>query len=126
VQQPSIASFTAAPSTINIGANSTLSWVVHGAASVSIDNGIGDVSTLTGKSVSPSATTTYTLTATNPAGSVTATATVTVIQKPVIATFVATPGIIYAGQSSTLSWSVSGATTVSLSNGIGDVSTLTS
>jgi len=75
---PAIISFSAAPSEIMAGQRSTLTWSVSGANTVSLDNGIGDVSTLTSTSVSPAQTTTYTLTATNSAGSTTAVATVTV------------------------------------------------
>lgn len=74
-----IASFTASPTTIDAGGSSTLSWSVTGAASLSINNGVGDVTGSTSTSVSPTSTTTYTLTATNSANeSVTATVTVTV------------------------------------------------
>ncbi len=78
---PTISAFTATPSTINAGQASSLAWSVSGATSVSI-SGVGDVSTLTSKSVSPGQTTTYTLTATNSAGSATASATVTVTAIP--------------------------------------------
>lgn len=74
---PEIAFFTATPSSIPAGGSAVLSWGVSGATTVSIDNGVGDVSGMATKSVSPSATTTYTLTATNSAGSSTARATIT-------------------------------------------------
>ncbi|MBL0211757.1 MAG: heparinase II/III family protein [Holophagaceae bacterium] len=122
-QPPSISSFTAAPSTITAGQSSTLSWAVSGATSLSIDHGIGAV-TGTSKAVNPGSTTTYKLTATNAAGSVTATTTVTVNpapQPPTISNFAATPPTITAGQSSTLSWAVSGATSLSIDNGVGAV-----
>ncbi len=41
--------------------------------------------------------------------------------KPVINSFIATPAEIQPGQSSTLSWNVSGATSISIDNGIGTV-----
>ena len=75
---PTITSFTATPSTVTSGQLATLSWTVSGATTVSIDNGIGDVSNVTSKSVSPTQPTTYTLTATNSGGSVTARVTVNV------------------------------------------------
>ncbi len=78
VAAPSILSFSAAPAAITAGQTSLLSWSVNGATSVSIDNGIGDVSGLTSRPVSPALTTTYTLTASNSGGSVTARATVAV------------------------------------------------
>ncbi|MCU1232338.1 MAG: Allergen V5/Tpx family protein [Candidatus Solibacter sp.] len=78
VQPPTILSFSAAPASIVTGAASTLSWSVNGATTITIDNGLGDVSGLTSKAVSPNQTTAYTLTATNSAGSVTARTTVAV------------------------------------------------
>jgi uncharacterized protein YkwD len=76
-QAPQIASFTANPNTIQPGQQSTLSWSVTGAASLSIDNGVG---TVTGNSItlSPAQTTTYRLVASNQYGSTSATVTVTV------------------------------------------------
>ncbi len=127
-QSPTITSFTATPPTLTVGQSSTLSWTVLGATSLSIDSGVGTV-TGTSTVVSPGATTTYTLTATNATGSVTATATVTVNpapQPPTISSFIATPSTIIVGQSSTLSWAVSGATSLSIDNGVGDVTGTTS
>lgn len=45
---------------------------------------------------------------------------------PVIASFVASPATITAGSSTTLSWSVSGANTISIDNGVGTISGATS
>ena len=75
---PTISSFTASPAKINLGQVSTLSWVVSGATSISINNGVGDVSSLLSKTVSPGQTTTYTVTASNTGGTSSATVTVTV------------------------------------------------
>jgi hypothetical protein len=119
VPPPVISSFTATPSLISNAQASTLAWTVSGASTLSIDNGVGLV-VGNSISVSPTSTTTYTLTATNPAGVVvTAQTTVTVVLAPIIASFVATPAEIGLNQSSTLSWSVIGATSISLDNGIG-------
>src|ERR1700694_112428 len=65
---PIITAFTATPATIVAGQAATLSWTVSGASSVSLDNGIGNVTNVTSKSVAPAQSTTYTLTATNSAG----------------------------------------------------------
>jgi uncharacterized protein YkwD/single-stranded DNA-binding protein len=81
---PAISSFTATPSAITAGQTATLSWSVSGATTISIDNGVGDVSALTSKAVSPTQTTTYRLTATNSAGSASAPATVTVTAAPAV------------------------------------------
>ena len=123
---PVIASFTASPAVLAAGATSTLSWSVTGAASLSIDQGVGAV---TGNSrvVQPAASTTYTLTATNAAGSATKTVLVTVTPAvPVIAGFTATPPAISVGQSSALAWSVTGATALSIDQGVGVVTGATS
>jgi uncharacterized protein YkwD len=73
-----INAFSATPQTITAGQSVTLSWSVSGATSISLNNGIGDVTYLTSKAVTPTATTTYTLTAKNANGSTTKSITVTV------------------------------------------------
>ncbi len=78
VQPPSILSFSANPSTVAAGQSATLAWSVNAANSVTIDNGVGNVTGTTSTTVQPAQTVTYTLTATNTAGSVTASVTVTV------------------------------------------------
>jgi PKD repeat protein len=78
IQRPVISSFTAVPTSILAGQSTTLSWDVAGATSLSINQGIGDVTGASQRVVSPSTTTGYTLTATNLSGSVTASAEVTV------------------------------------------------
>ncbi len=75
---PIINIFSANPSTINQGENSTLTWSVSDADTVNITPWVGTVASSDSTSVSPAVTTTYTLIATNSAGSVTATTTVTV------------------------------------------------
>jgi PKD repeat protein len=119
---PVIASFAATPASIVVGASATLAWSVTGATSISIDNGIGAV-TGTSAVVTPTTTTTYTLTATNAGGPATSTATVTVtpFPVPVIASFTAAPSTIARGASSTLAWAVTGATSLSIDNGVGTV-----
>ena len=119
---PMISSFTATPSTITSGGSSTMTWSVTGATSLSINQGVGAV-TGTNASVSPTTTTTYTLTATNSAGTVTANTTVTVSNPtaPAISSFTATPSTISSGGSSTLSWSVTGATSLLINQGVGAV-----
>lgn len=78
---PSISGFRASPVSIAPGQSSVLSWAVTGADSLGLDHGIGAV-TGSSRTVTPSATTTYTLTATNTVGSRTAQATVTVAGTP--------------------------------------------
>jgi uncharacterized protein YkwD len=79
IPAPTINSFTANPSSITAGQSTTLMWNVSGSnVTLSIDNGVGNVSNVTSAVVQPAQTTTYTLTATNSGGSTTARATVTV------------------------------------------------
>ena len=117
--------FTATPSSIAAGQSSTLAWNVPNATSVSI-SGVGSGLNPAGTaSVSPTTTTTYTLTATGASGqTVTASVTVTVgASKPAIIRFAASPTNIIKGQSSLLSWTTTGASTVSINNGVGSVAT---
>lgn len=80
-----IVSFTAAPPTIRLGDSATLAWATEGAASVSIDHGVGTQPPSGTTSVKPSTTTTYTLTAFQGAtGSTTQTLTVEVLTGAVI------------------------------------------
>ena len=124
---PTINSFTASPASITSGGSSTLTWNVFGAAEVSIDHAIGDVTPAGTRTVAPSTTTTYTLTATNEADTVTARARVTVsgappppppsVGLPVISLFTANPASITPGNSSMLSWLVSDADTATITYG---------
>jgi Putative Ig domain len=120
---PTIASFTANPTSIGSGKNSTLSWSTSGATAISISPGTFSSTLASGSTtVAPTATTTYTLTATNSSGSATSTATVTVStgttdSKPTITSFVAAPTTINSGSSSTLNWIVSGATSIAITPG---------
>lgn len=134
---PVISAFSASPAAITSGQSSVLSWSVAGVDTVSIDNGLGSQSSASSSSatVSPTQTTTYTITAVNYIGTTTAQTTVTVtsssggggggggggstINPPAISSFSASPTSISAGQSSTLSWSLTGASRVSISPDVG-------
>jgi len=121
-----IVQFTANPATIQPGQQTTLTWVVDNAASVAISPAVGNVDARSGSvSVSPTATTTYTLTATNATGSVNASQTVTVgaaqAGNPQIIRFEASPLNIAPGQQSTLSWTTTGASTVTITPNVGSV-----
>ena len=76
--KPTINSFTASPTSINQGQQTTLSWDVSGATTVTIEPGIGTSGPTGSLQLSPTADTTYTLTATNNAGSTTGSVKVTV------------------------------------------------
>jgi hypothetical protein len=127
-----IAEFSASPPKISAGQSATLRWSVSGATTVSIDRGIGNVALTGSRAVTPIATTIYTLTATNEAGmSTTATTQVAVTSQtatnipatniPTINYFTADPSNIALGDSITLRWSVSNATSIYIDNGIGAV-----
>jgi phospholipase C len=107
---------SAQPQSITPGSSAVLTWTSSNASSLSIDNGIGAVQLNGSVSVTPSQTTTFHATASGPGGTAQAMATVTVGQSTV--QFSASPSAITFGQSSTLSWSAPGATTVEI-QGVG-------
>lgn len=117
---PTIGSFSASPAALTAGSSTTLSWSTSGATSVTITPGSFASTSASGSvALSPTATTTYTLTATNSTGSASATTTVTVTQPnlPVIGSFTANPASIVLGGISSLSWSTSGAATITITPG---------
>ncbi len=118
--QPMINSFTASPMTIAPGEVTTLSWETVNATSVDIDQGVLTGGQPTGTiMVSPTANTTYTLTAKGADGS-TVTAMVTVMVQvggPVIDSFTASPMMIFEGQTVTLNWQTTDATSVDIDQG---------
>lgn len=91
--------FDAEPRLIPPGGSTTLVWNAGDATSVSIDNGIGSVSSRDSAIVSPAATTTYTLRATGPSGTETLRVTVVVSW---IKGFFFDPTTIGVGQTSNL------------------------
>src|ERR1035437_3919589 len=127
---PVVGAFTASPASITAGQTSALSWSIAGAVTVSIDNGVGSQSSLSSgtTNVSPAQTTTDTLTAANTNGTSTAQTTVavtapsggggggggSVITPPTIGSFRVSPASILAGQSSIMSWSLTGASKVNI------------
>ncbi len=121
--EPVISNFSANPARITAGGTSILSWSVLDASSIIID-GIGRVGSSGSISVSPKTTTVFTLHASNAAGRSTATSRVEVVQKiqpPVINYFSIDKPSISTGDTARLSWSVSGASQVTI-GGIGQVS----
>jgi len=80
---PIISSFAASPTSINQGEQTTLSWNISGATTITIQPNIGTVGPTGSLTLTPNATVTYTLTAGNNAGSATSSATVNVT--PVVA-----------------------------------------
>jgi hypothetical protein len=81
-EQPGIRAFTSSPPVIESGAVAQLVWSATGASTLSLDQGVGDVTGRTSIYVSPARTTTYTLTATSSAGSVRRRITVTLQPPP--------------------------------------------
>jgi len=77
---PTIAYFTASPTSIMLDSSSTLSWSTTNATNITIDQGVGTVSAIGTVEVSPEDTTIYTLTATNSDGQKTASCTVEILQ----------------------------------------------
>jgi hypothetical protein len=119
-----IVSFNALPSQVAAGGQVTLSWTVANAVSINVSDGSAspptDVTAITQKVVTPSATTTYTMTVTgfagtNPATSI-ATALARVAAAARISSFTASPSAINQGQAVTLNWDGS-ASSWSLSDG---------
>lgn len=129
---PSITSFTTSAASLPAGGgNVTLSWTTPGADSpnysdtLTIDNGVGDVTGSSTKAVHVTATTTFTLTGTNPSGTGSASVTVAVAPAPAptITSFTATPSALPPGGGSvTLAWATTDASTLGIDNGVGAVS----
>lgn len=120
----SITSFTVAPTTItSLGTVVLMSPVFANATSASINNGVGSVTSGVVYTAIPTSTTTYTLTANGIGGPVTRSVTVTVnIGTPVsITSFTATPSTISVGQVATLTPVFTNATSASIDNGVGAV-----
>ncbi|MEA2464731.1 MAG: large repetitive protein, partial [Acidobacteriota bacterium] len=120
---PTIASFRAAPDSVQPGQTSALTWDVQNATSLTITPG----GTVTGTSfnVTPSQTTTYILRATNASGTSSRAATVFIgaTSAPVVNSFTATPEVLSGpGQSTLLAWDVTNAATVTISPSVGPVS----
>ena len=121
VPRPTV-SFSASPSEVLQGQNSTLSWSCVNADSVEIDQGIDSVSATDSMEVSPTSSTTYTLTAIGPGGTTTSQVTVAIIYPLPIASLEVSPGAITIGESATLTWSTVHSVSASIDNGIGAVS----
>ena len=123
-QRPQVNSFAANPPSASAGAAVQLAWDAGNFDTLSIDQGVGDVTAQGGQSsvtVNPTETTTYTFSASLGAVTVTREVTVVIDELPEIASFTGLPGTIAPGESATLSWDVSGATAVTISDGVGAV-----
>jgi hypothetical protein len=118
---PPTASISINKSSIIAGQSAVISWSAGGfVSSVSVTTQ-GNVGTSGSATVSPGSSTTYTITATGAGGTATDSVTLTVYQ-PVQTTITASPIAIVAGNTSQLSWSVTGdASSASIDQGIGGV-----
>lgn len=112
---------SANPSSIEKGKSTALSWTSTNALSASINQGIGVAPPNDSVTVSPSTTTAYTITVTGPGGTATASVTVTVIMPKPTVQISADPSNIDVGQSATLSWSSTNATSAVINPGFGNV-----
>ena len=136
--RPSIREFETVDDTIVSGTSTTLSWTTGSAESVAITDNDPDTVDATlyadatdpdgNFTVMPTATTgdrtiTYTLTVKNSAGvTVTATTTLTVKPAPPIVTgFTATPDRVGSGGRVDITWTATGATSIAISDGSGNV-----
>jgi OmpA family protein/K319-like protein len=118
VLRPQILSFTANPLQITTGQVSTLGWQVINAVTVNITS-VGDVPLTGSRPVSPQQTTTYVLTATGSEGPpVTAQVQIIVTAPAVGQQFCyATPSNIILGESATLNYQFTNATSVTINPG---------
>ena len=125
-QQPPTVTITATPGTIIAGQITNIQWSSTNATSIAITPSVlGEdqkTTPLEGlKAVPLSQTTTYTATATASDGR-TATASVTITVTQMQINFTVRPDTIATGQSATLSWSTAGVNSLTIDNGVGDVS----
>jgi hypothetical protein len=121
-------SLAASPTSVAPGDSVTLSWTSSGADSGGIDHGVGTVALPNGsKKVQVAATTTFTLTLKNSAGTSTYPATVTVTTPTApTGTFSASPSHVTSGDSVTLSWTSTNATSGQITPGVGLITPLAS
>jgi len=115
------ASISADPSSILGGQSTTLNWNTTYADSAYLDPGGGSVAINGSIVVYPPVTTTYTLSVGGPGGLGTVSVTVPVTHPLPTVSIEADPGIIFEGDSSTLTWDSKYADSASIDHGIGSV-----
>jgi hypothetical protein len=117
---PTIGSFTATPSTVTQGGSVTLAWTTANGTSATItDLATGNsqaVGLNSSGSLVPPSTRTYRLTVTGSCGTVTRDVTVTVTSCQTITSFTASATSITVGQSTTLSYNLTGATSATITD----------
>ncbi|MCP4252153.1 MAG: PKD domain-containing protein [Candidatus Scalindua sp.] len=108
--------------TIIQGDTTILTWISTNATIATIDQGIGSVDLNGSLAISPIGTTTYTITATGDGGTANASATVTVTVYPIPTVSInVNPSAIIEGETTTLSWNTTNATSAEIDQGIGSV-----
>jgi len=117
---PPIVDILAVPETIQVGESSILTWSSIYADTGVIEPGIGSVDITGSITVSPTETTTYTITAMGPGGTATEIVTVSVIPPPAVSMSVSADTIDF-GESCTMSWDSTHASTFSIEPEIGSV-----
>ena len=130
---PAIAAFSAAPTTIQAGESTTLSWSTVNTTSCTASGGSGSDSWTgsepTGSIATPigplntAGTYTYTLTCSGAGGTSSPSSVVVTVGAappvPSISAFVATPSTVSVGQSTTLTWTTTDASSCTASGGTG-------
>ena len=119
---PKIIAFAVSPETVTYGETCTLSWETENAKSVSIDPDIGTVDANGTLEIIPGKTSLYTIVAEGPGGTASQNAAVTVTCPTPEVRITAEPENIYFGDRITLSWTSTNADTVTIDNGVGEVS----
>lgn len=118
-----VVTLSANPAVITRGQSTTLTWTSANATAVSIAPAPGAVATGGDRVVSPTASTTYTAKATGEGGEAMASASVQVVAPRPTVSIKADPATIVRGQSTTLTWSSTDATVVTVSPALGSVAT---
>jgi tRNA A-37 threonylcarbamoyl transferase component Bud32 len=120
---PTVENFSTSRVSMLSGQAAVLRWRVSGAARISINPGVGNVSLEGDRAVFPTEPTRYILQAAGPGGSVNQSVEVNVTYKgePNIVRFWADPDTIDAGQTAVLRWEVVNAAEVKIEPGVGRV-----
>jgi len=120
--EPLINSLNATPNPVILGSSSNLAWQTIDAETVYIDQGIGVVPPNGSLNITPASTTKYTMVAINGNNSTSSSVDVEVAYiKPTINYFRGEPDEIGMDGKANLSWNVTGATLVSINQGVGSV-----
>ncbi len=124
--RPQIEAFASSPVVISSGDDATLSWTVDKFSRITIDQGVGDVTSQTTNNdgsvvVSPTETTDYLMTVDFNGIIATQSLTVVVDSVPLVQSLTTTPELVAPGEEVTLRWDVAGADTVTIEPGQGAV-----